>query len=505
LLACLILLTWTAALQYLGWTGFMSSDDLYYYEAGKRWLDSAWFVPNYFAHNRSGISLPIAASIAVLGDTEFAVVLPSLLYLQSTVLVTFLMLARWMSATRALLAAMVFASLPIAVTSSTIPSADQALLFWSAAGFWLLFGADADDSWRRVRSFAGGVALAVAFMSHETLAAFILFLGLAFFFGDRDRRVDFVIAGLGFISLLAVEAAYFWAVAGQPWLRLQLVFAATGGEGDRPQAAPFTYDATGSFHVHWTVDPILLYFTKHSFGIVVPVVIALFAILWLRPRSFIREPKSPHYRRRLASYSIALGVCWIAFATYMLIKVQVLPRYFLTATYFLVVGVTLLTSGLRAKPALFGVAVFLMLAGNLAGIAMENTTPRRAERALATRAAQTTGRIVTDPYTAYYAEPYLHWSGVDPARIDARPPRAGDVYLYSARNTERPNRFISPVELSNYRPREGWTVVRDYSDRPLISGTIARWLAESGTLPSYLLKRLTEPRGRVLLFQVPDA
>jgi 4-amino-4-deoxy-L-arabinose transferase-like glycosyltransferase len=411
------------------------------------------------------------------------------------------MLSRWLSSLGAFLAAAVVVSFPIAVVSATIPTVDIAELGWAVAAFWLFYGTDSQRRSHGLYSVLAGVCIAAAFSSRETVAAFILVMGIQFLVGHRIPRSRFLLAGIGCVLAIGAEMSYYWIAAGDPLLRFKLLLqGTTGWDGDRPAAEPFTWDSTGAYRIHWLVDTLVMFVTKHHFGVFYPVILALLAVLCIRPSPSKMTGESPV--KAIGRDALAMGIVWTLFAIWALLNMKLMGRYYLTPTYFILVGLVLLASNYEWRSTWVTAIVAILLAGNLIGIAIENRNPKLAERAAAASAREFGISVITDPKTAYYAEPYLNWNGLPRTAIVGRPPRPGDLYLHGVRNTSEPNRFVAAGELASYLPAPSWELVRDYSDRPLVSGRFAEWIRDTKALPAYVESRLTESRSKALLYRV---
>src|SRR5208283_4300371 len=103
------------------WIGYVGSDDAIYWSGAKGWLEHFPYVGGH-GSIRETISIPIALSIAVLGNSSVALALPTLLCTLSLIA----LLAGWVNRaagpTAAVLTAVFLATSPLLVTDASVAS-----------------------------------------------------------------------------------------------------------------------------------------------------------------------------------------------------------------------------------------------------------------------------------------------------------------------------------------------------------------------------------------------
>src|SRR6185437_6433756 len=109
---------------WLGWTGYIESDDQYYASAAVGWLTKFPYIGTGHWGLRHAIVLPIAASFALGGISETALILPTTLYYLAIVVLTFFALNRLSGAAVAFWAAVLIALTPLFSLSASIVVTD---------------------------------------------------------------------------------------------------------------------------------------------------------------------------------------------------------------------------------------------------------------------------------------------------------------------------------------------------------------------------------------------
>lgn len=483
-----------------GWVGFIASDDQYYYSAALKWLEPAWYLPDHFGRVRNSVSLPIAGSIRLFGDHEFAVIIPSVIYYLATLVLTFLGLSRATDRKLAFLACALFATFPVVVTAATTASADIAELFWVALAFWLFFYA-----WRGGRlgvwALLGcGAAMAMAFSGRETVIALGIFVAGAILVGRRIERLQLVWVVLGGLAVLALEACYYALAGGDPMLRFSLVLHGFSASNDRPEATAFSIDGSGALRIHPLLDPLLLVFVRHLFGAGywVFVIVALLAI---------RSPVSATANTRSAAcdlQQLALwgGVIWFVFIAVALHRITLLGRYYIAPTwlFMLAAAACVFTHRIATlNTRRFWLAATCVVAANFIGIVLQNNNPRFVERELAAFAATSSEPVFTDPYTANYAAELLHWAGIPLDRVVGSPPVAGALYFVVPARIDTPNRLTPESMLPALQVKPEWEAVRRIEGPAAVPAFLVPMLRNAPLIPAWLRAKLTDPRGNLLV------
>ncbi|MFN3786317.1 MAG: ArnT family glycosyltransferase, partial [Thiothrix sp.] len=154
------------------------------------------------------IAVLIAMTTGACGDSEFCVRLGSLLLYPLSAALLFLVTRKLFNSQIALLAAVLFVTLPAVSLSATLISTDVALLFcWTLALYAFVFALDSDslDDWLLL-----GVALGVGMLSKYTMG---IFLVSALVYVLAARRWDLLRnwkAWLAVILMLAIFSPTLW-------------------------------------------------------------------------------------------------------------------------------------------------------------------------------------------------------------------------------------------------------------------------------------------------------
>lgn len=203
-----------------GWTGFIASDDSLYYEGASRWLTDAPFAGTNHWETRFPLVLSFAGVIALTGPDFGAFAITALLFYAVFVAATGLATA-WIAGERAgWIAAVLAATLPVAVANATTVSVDLLEASLLLAGITLLGGANG----RVAVGVAAGAAFGVALLCRETTALPLLGLVPVFLLGRPVERRVLIAAGVGFALVIGAEALFQYQVTGDPLRRYAIAF-----------------------------------------------------------------------------------------------------------------------------------------------------------------------------------------------------------------------------------------------------------------------------------------
>lgn len=498
LMACIAA---AAALLTAAWVGFIGSDDMEYYLAGRALSTSFWNVPDGFGGMRSAVSVPIAISLRVFGDREWALIVPTCLYSLATVAVTFLSLARFVVLPAAIVPTMLFVSLPVMATTSTMAAADVAELFWGVCAFWLAVESLGSNSRRQTTlMISSGACIALAFASRETSAAMIIWLAMGFLLGYGIPRLKYVWSAVGFLAVMALECSYFAASAGDPFARLRAL-GATRSHVSRMAVPPFTFDDTGNLRIHDLIDPFIMLVSKHSFGALYWMFLALLVLAWIWRR---RDGTFHGPQRRADQFivpALVLGLIWAVFAAAALASLRIHARYYLAPTYFVLVAVSLWLVGrysLSHWRRFSLLAIAILASTNLLGTWVDNRNPRFAERSLADLAMRYREPIHTDEATAYVASAFLHWRGGQAGQIVFTPPAPGDLRFRIRSGLGRG----ALQRAAGAGDEQTDVVLERLSSPPLLGGTLAAAIGGSSIVPRAITSKLTSSRSSAELLRV---
>jgi 4-amino-4-deoxy-L-arabinose transferase-like glycosyltransferase len=493
-IALLIIL---AGVLHLSWIGFVASDDGYYVSSGLGWLNDFPYVPNHFGTVRAAVGIPIALMIGLFGYTEFSVVLSSVLFFVIVVLTTFYGLSRVLDRKPAFAAAAGLATVPLFALKATIPSADVPELCFVVVSFWFFWAAIEYPSRARPLLLMSGVAIALAFSAHEVTSALLFFYGPLFLVGYRIDRQRYLLIGIGFLAVIAIEALYYGVVAGDPLHRWALLMSGTSVR-DRVDVGFLELAAGGTVHVWEPIDPLLMFFSKHDFGML--GYLAVPALWWgfVSVRHDMRAPV------RLVRLLGLLAFVWATFAAVALKNLILLPRYYMVVAYalYVCIAIWLVVEVWPKRPKLAAIFITLGVLINAMAIMVDNKNPRFGERALVDYLKDHPGRIVTDPMTSNNVIWYCEWQGVKCEGVDGRAPREGDLYFHNARNADHSNRFVPQSQVALYQPKPNWPVVWSTSSRGPALTSALEYLHLNEAVPSVLAAKLLRRADSVTVHQV---
>jgi len=311
--------------SWLGYVGFIASDDGSYSEAAIGWLDHFPYVGINHWGLRHTVVLPVALSFWLGGINELTMVLPTKVYLLLLILLTYGCLSRLVERRTALLASALLALTPIVILPSS-PSDDLVECFFVVASFWAFyFGSGARTS--PALLLLSGICAGLAFVTRETSAIIALFYGILFVVGLRLPRAYFFLIAGGFLAVLAIDTVYLASVTGDPLYRFHISIGAVTSDNplDPKSAAALPVqdglDFAGLIAAPRLIQPILMLFTAHTFGPIFFLVIP--AGLWLWKNRGLRETQF-----EIARLWGFLGLIWFLTLSYVLIVLYVDPRYF---------------------------------------------------------------------------------------------------------------------------------------------------------------------------------
>jgi hypothetical protein len=483
--------------SWLGYVGFIASDDGSYSEAAIGWLDHFPYVGINHWGLRHAVVLPVALSFWLGGINEMTMMLPTKVYSLLLILLTYGCLARLVERRTALLASALVALTPIFVLPSS-PSDDPVECFFVVASFWAFyFGSGARPSLALL--LLSGICAGLAFVTRETSAIITLFFGILFLLGWRlPRAYFFVIAG-GFLAVLAIDTVYLASMTGDPLYRFHISMGAVTSDNPfHPEIGAVSHDqrgldSAGLIAAPRLIQPILMLFTAHQFG---PLFFFLIpAGLWLWKNRGRQEP-----RFEIARLSGLLGLVWFMTLSYVLVVLYVDPRYYSVTVYsgMLVVALWLRTLSLRRIS--FGL-IALLSVGDLLMMYLDNKSLMFGEKTLVAVARASDEPIYTDPATLNGAKFLLKHIAAGHNVIAGLAP-AGGLFFYNSSPTRL--EFYGD-SVGKFQPLATWTLLRSFNEEPKLSARILRAGGLEGFLPTGVAQKLDPPLHRCSLYRLPPA
>ena len=478
-----------AALVAWGWVGFLGSDDVTFAIGGYGWLEHFPFVGGH-GTIRYPITIPIALSFLTLGEHEFAMVLPSLLYMVGFLTLTWFTVKRAGDGWLAFGAMAALITCPLLVVQSSIASVDIVEMFYLFASAYL-FWRCVEDGPNAKRLFFAGALAGLGFLTRETAIFIALFYAIYFAIGYRFHRGHYLWIAAGFVSVWLVEVIYLWIMTGDPLYRVTIAL-------HHDSSIDRTVDLAGNLIVHPLIDPLLVLLANQEFMALFFVAIPLGG--WLCFSRSI-EPKLQRFVRIVAT----LGLVWLVTAGAAQKLLPLNPRYFMItcASACILTGITLSVlwkCGQRRWLVLL-IAAFL-LGTNLLGIYVENKSSTFGEHVLAKLAEDRPKDILyTDPMTRYRADMLLRWEKAQP-RVLGEPPKAGALYLYNPKWAANANFMMPKNEIAAFQPKPEWECLNTIEPRPPLITNLIKATGLSAIIPGGIWKKLRYRHPPVSLYKV---
>jgi len=484
-----VVLVFTLFVLTVAWTGFyVGGDGVKFYLAAKEWLEA--FPPDITREGaeRLGVILPLAASLTLLGDSEFSAILPTSLYYIFFILFIAYALSRLTDPVTVIVACALLASVPVIVFNAVTPSSDMANLLYAALSFFFFYAA-LNHERRNMMLYWSGFFVGLEFISHTQAVALLLFYGILFLAGYRIERKIYLYMALGFMTVVFAEMVYYIFTGYNPFYHfiyiLQSTHAADRFEGPPPEVGGI--DNAGNLYIWPPINPILLTLVTQKYGLLYYL---LYPALWwmIRGRT-IRDEATTQLLRLL----VALGVIWCLFALIALSQIKLYARYYLAATCcFFIVGVFWLRYVIWPNhKKITIVAVSSVLAVNFLCIEVENKEPRFGERALLEYLAVSNGQIYTDLATARYAKYFCRWEQIDCSGILIGEPTPGSMY------------FLNPNN-SAMSPDPQWRQIWHLEQPRKWAGRIITSLGLESIVPGSIFRRLNQPNKAVSVYAIPE-
>ena len=477
------------------WVGFAGSDDAAYIGAAHTWLHGVPAPSGFFGDLRFPVIWPITGAIALFGDHESSVVLPTVGYALGCLAVTYLGVRLLAGRAAGLLAAVLLAASPLFSGLASTPGDDIPELFFNEISLFLFLYAARRQVGGGWRFYAAGIAAGLAFMTRESTVALLGLYSVLFLVGFGGRRGVYWIMAGGFATVFGAEMAGYTVWTGDPLYRVRLVLAAAQHPDPVLAKGLLDFSAGRVFHISPLIDPFPFALAHPEFGLI--FLAGIGAAVWALRQG---PPSPPRDIARVASLLAALG---FLISAYVLGHLALLPRYFLVPAFCATVMVACwVVAGLWQGHRRLAVGVVaVLLVADLGGKMVMNTAPLFAERALVRLAAQMVQPVHTDPETAYRGTLLYGWAG-DAGRVVATPPGPGDLFFFNPRFAGNRTPRTAGINWARYTPQPGWQVMRRVSVPGTALGRVLRWLGLAGEVPHVLAGKIGTALPPVVLFRV---
>jgi len=481
---------------WLGYIGFIASDDQSYSMAAIGWLDHFPYIGTTHWELRHTVVLPLALSFWLGGVNEASIMLPTLIYLLLLMALTYGCLIRLVEPGQAVLAAALVALTPVFVLNVSTASDDITECFFVAASFWAFYFGSTDTA-NRAMLLLAGICAGLGFITRETSIILALFYGVLFLLGWRIPRSYYLLIGAGFFVVLAIDTLYLATMTGDVLYRIHV--SARGVAGDNPLDTKIVaeypvqngFDRVGLIASPRVLQPVLMLFTAHE---IFPLFFfAIPAGLWLWNN---RDQHEPQFE--VARLSCVLGATWFVAVSWVLIMLWVVPRYYMVTAYCALLVVALwLQAPRRQGGSLIPIAV--LCAGSLMMIYLDNKSLMFGERALVAIAHESDEPIYTDPATLRGARFLLEHTAPGHTVIAGMAP-SGGLFFY---NPLPARRELDRASLGKLKPSNTWTLLRTVVEDRRLSARILRTIGLEPLLPVGVAGKLDPSPHAGYLYRLP--
>ncbi len=487
----LVALVTFAVLVALGWVGFIASDDWTYAVGGYGWLEEFPYVGGH-GTIRYPITIPIALSFLTFGENEFAMVLPSLIYMFGFLILTWMVVKRAGDGWLAFGALAALVTCPLLVIQSSIASVDIIEMFALFASVYLFWRCVEDGPDAKRLFFAGALA-GLGFLTRETAIFIAVFYAVYFAIGYRFHRGHYLWIVAGFIAVWAVEVTYLWIMTGDPLYRITIAL-------HHDSRIDRGVDLAGNVIVHPLIDPLLVLLANQEFMALFFIAIPLGGWLCVSPRIPLRL-------QRFARIVAALGLVWFVSAGAVQKLLPLNPRYFMitaaSACILTGVALALLWQQGRARAGIVLTTAFL-LGTNLLGIYVENKDSLFGEWQLAKLAGASPRQVFyTDPMTRYRADMLLRWEQAQPKVLGQAPP-AGALYFYNPKWADGANFMMKTGQMPVFKPQPGWQKLGSWEPQPPLITKAIEATGMVAIIPQGIWHKLRYRHPLVTLYRVPS-
>lgn len=490
---CAILLVLLFLILPWIWIGFLGSDDATYVEGAYGWLLNFPYVGD-FGTIRYPLTLPIALSYTIFGESAFSSTLPNLVLFFAIVFGTYFVLRRHVGTNTAFGTCLILVTLPIFVVNATVTFADITELTFILVSLYLFYLATTEER-PMVLLLAAGASAGVAFLTRETTVFLIAFYGLIFLAGYGISRIRYFQMAAGFLMVWGLEVVYLTVMTGDPLYRVQMSM-------HHDSTIDRSVEAAGNIGVSPIWDPLFVLLVNQEFGIHFWVLLGVCVwtfFVWRRGETtFLANP----FIKLIAAFGAFWFVCVAAATTLLPLN----PRYFMATAFCgaIVIAYSLsLQWDLRRKALVVSTSVLLGLA-NLAGLVAENTNYMFGEHQYVALLKESQGVLITDKETLRRAKYLMTWSKIDSDL-------ATDVLTDEAPVFINGNRFGGINSVAKFETLiaklsdNGCEVVERFGARPQMESRLMKALGLNGLIPPSIWFKLSEGHPGAIVVSPKDS
>lgn len=473
-----------AAMVWFAWVGYVGSDDWVYIQNARQRITDPFLVGRNHWEVRLTLTLPMAATFALFGESEIAAALPTLAYLLGTVAAVFVFFARRHGAGVGLLIATLVATHPLLLVNATALRVDAAETFFVVMSLLALYSAF--DEGRRARSLfaVAGVFAGLAFVTRPTSVSLLVFFGGLFLVGYRAPRARYLWIGGGFALIWLSESLYFLAATGKFLYRLTI---------------DYSHDQvlrSGSLLQAVLVEPAKMLLSSHSLGLT-------FLLLPIASLSLGRAKSVPRNVRTSTVFFAVFAVTWVTVFSGFARKLVLDPRYLAPAATgaLIVIGFWVVWIAKRGRKLAAAAIAAIVFATHGLAIYLENKDFLYSPRWLTGLAVRYGERIYTDPQTYERALFLLELAGVK-GKVVPEPAPAGALFLAVPENAARGTYNAFRWNPSDYAPGD-WPIVERLEPGRKKIGELIESFGLSSRFPPSLWQKLNNPNPPVVLYRRP--
>lgn len=447
---------------FIGWIGFMASDDSLYHAGAMRWLIDPPFAGSDHWSTRFPLTLTFAAVISVMGNNFASFAATAILFYILLVVVVGGITAAMDTPRSGWIAALLTATLPVAVAHASTVSIDLLEAAALVVGAWLV-GLASESRGGLLRAGLGGVMFGIAVLCRETSVLALAILGPLMLLGRPVPRRAMIACGVGAMLVLLGEAAFQYTLTGDPLRRYAIAF-------HHDEHIDRAANHEGNFLLWPPIDPLLVLLINDDFGL----------LFWATGAALLRQGWKRMLPDRQAPFLLlaAMAICSFLLVSALYTKLVLNPRYFmllaLAASMMLAIW---LDRTARTKRAL---VLATLISGNLLLISVGNAHPRWPLEALMLAAEAhpevTIAGAANDVARADIPMAFLRQDNIRPL-----PARPGDLVLAAADSAP-----------------EGDVIAR-YPSPPTRLGALIQWLGLKPFVPSAISKRMFAPSADMML------
>jgi 4-amino-4-deoxy-L-arabinose transferase-like glycosyltransferase len=469
---------------YVGWVGYIGADDAVYILNARERVLAPFLIGASHWDVRITLTLPMALSFSIFGESELSAALPTLVYTAATGILVCLFLVPRGGKWAGLMAATMLLSSPLLVVNATSLRIDAVETFCVMASLTTFLVAVERRGSSSFLVFSGVLA-GLAFITRPTTIALLAFFGLLFAIGYRIERRRYLLVAAGFLLVWLAESLYYFVGTGDFFYRLSVDI-----HHDQVTRAGGLLEAV-------LIAPIKMLLGSHSLGFA-------FWCLPVAAWTLIRNRNVPVESRSIAAFFTLFSTIWVIVFAGFATKLVLDPRYLTPATAAALVVVALwIDSLMRMRKASWAAAIVLMFLGShVFAIYLENKDFMYAERWLVSIVKRTREPVYTDPQTSERARFLLELAGLR-NQVIPEPPPPGALFLSVPVNAARGRYNKYHWDPSSFVPGTWTEEDRLVPDRKGI-GVVLEDLGAQGAFPPEIWRKLNYPCPAITLFRRPE-